>query len=377
MRIAIDARFLNATPSPLAQYSENLIEHLAQVDEENEYVVFIHSSFPKTLRVGENFRVRPVRSAPISWRTLARFHKQVERAEADILHCLYPVIPLAYRGRLLVTVHDLKPLLAHEAEPNGFFLRRRLRQGMARWVFPIAVRRATWLSAISNTTREGLSKMFPEAFHKTVVTHSGLEPSYQTPLEESTLELVRTKHELPERYLFYTGSARPSKNLAKLLTAFAQFRGSEDKAVPLHLILDSPQDRWLEEAKKLARRLQLGPFVHFCGQVSDSERRALYAMAQAFCFPCKDEGFGLPILEAQASGVPVLAADSGALPEVAGRGALLVDPDRVASIVEGLRLILTSESLRRELVETGYENARKYSWKKAAEQIRDIYNLLM
>ncbi|MCX7013149.1 MAG: glycosyltransferase family 1 protein [Candidatus Sumerlaeota bacterium] len=377
MKIAIDARFLNATPSPLAQYCENLIEHLAQVDEQNRYVVFIHSSYPRTLRVGDNFEVRPLRARPLSWRTLARFQKQVERADADVLHSLYPIVPLPYRGKLLVTIHDLKPLMLDEADPERFYLTRGLSRQISRWLFPIAVRRATWLSAISNTTRDGLAELFPETFHKTVVTHSGLEPSYQAPLDSSTLELVRAQNELPEKYLFYTGSVRPSKNMARMLAAYAELRKSDERFASLYFLVDSSPSPWLEEMKRLARRLGVADVVQFLGQVADSERRALYALAQAFCFPCKNEGFGLPILEAQASGAPVVAADSGAIPEVAGRGALLFDPDDTQAIVEALRLVLTTEHLRRDLMETGRQNVERFSWRSTAEKVRDIYNYLM
>jgi glycosyltransferase involved in cell wall biosynthesis len=377
MRIAIDARYLGAIPSPLAQYAENLVEHLALIDKENEYIVFTHSSFQKTLRAGENFQIRPVRASPLSWRTLMRFHKQVERAEADALHSLFPIVPLFYRGPLIVTIHDLKPLLHREAQSDRFFFTRLFAAAITRRIFPVAVRRATWLTAVSHTTRDSLANVFPSASHKSIVVRSGLEPCYTTALEGSTLDLVLAKYPLPERYVFYSGSVRPTKNISRLLTAFAYLRNSHDSFSDLHLVIDCPPNRWLEETKKLVRRLRLEDVVDIFEQVASSERQAFHVKAKAFCFPCADEGFGFPVLEAQASGVPVLAADSGALPEIAGRGALLANPDHIPSLVEGLRQIVSDEDLRKDLIETGRENAKKYSWTKAAEQVRDVYNLLV
>ncbi len=377
MRIAIDARYLGATPSPLAQYAENLVEHLSLVDDVNEYIVFIHSSFQKTLRLGDNFEVRPIGASPLSWRTLMRFHKQVERAGADALHSLFPIVPLFYKGPLIVTIHDLKPLLHREAQSDKYFFTRLFAAAVTRRIFPVAVRRATWLTTVSHATRDSLVNVFPSAFHKSVTVPSGLDPCYAAPLEDSTLALILAKYPLPERYAFYSGSVRPTKNISRLLTAFAYLRNSDDSFSDLHLVIDCPASRWLEETKRLICRLRLEDFVNIYEQVTSSERQAFYAKAKAFCFPCADEGFGFPILEAQASRVPVLAADSGALPEIAGRGALLANPDRIPSLVEGLRQILTDEDLRDDLIETGLENAKKYSWTKAAEKTRDIYNLLV
>jgi len=377
MRIAIDARYLGAIASPLGQYAENLVEHLSQVDGRNEYVVFTHSSFQRTLRVGENFEIREIGAAPLSWRTLMRFHKQVERAEAAALHSLFPIVPLFYRGPLIVTIHDLKPLLHREAQSDKYFFTRLFAAAVTRRMFPVAIRRATWLTTVSHATRDSLVNVFPSAFHKSIAVPSGLEPCYGAPLEDSTLDLVLAKYDLPQRYVFYSGSVRPTKNISRLLTAFAYLRNSDESFSDLHLVIDCPPSRWLEETRKLARRLRLEDAVDIFDGVASSERQAFHVKAKAFCFPGADEGFGFPVLEAQASGVPVLAADSGALPEIAGRGALLANPDHIPSLVEGLRQILSDEDLRKDLIETGRENARKYSWTKAAEQVRDIYNLLV
>lgn len=374
MRIAIDARYLNEQPSPLGHYCENLIEHLAAVDEENEYFVFIHHSFPKRLRVGKNFTVRPVRSDPISWKTLHQFNRRVERTNPDLLHVLYPIVPPGWRGRLLVTVHDLKTLLVEQTMQGSWQLGLALGQAFSKWMFPIAVRRADTIACVSSATRDALTAHFPGSQHKSLVIRSGVEPSFAAPLDDTTRDLVLAKHRPPKRYLFYTGSIRPSKNLPNMLSAFSMLRNSDEAFSTLNFLIDAPGGKQMQELQRLAARMNLPEAVRFIESIGDPERRVFYDQSEALCFVCKNEGFGFPILEAQSSGTPVLAGDSGALPEIAGPGALLVDPDKVPSIVEGMRRILTDTALREDLVRTGYENVKNYSWKTTAEQIRDIYN---
>ncbi len=377
MRIAIDARYLNASHSALSQYCENLIEHLAKVDAENQYIVFIHNSFPKTLRLGDNFRVRKIWADPLSWRTLASFHTQIERSRADIAHALYPIVPLRYAGRLMVTVHDLKPYLLRETETDRLFFARQLYEWTARWMFPLAVRRAKWLAAVSNATRDALASHFPEARHKILVAQSGLEPSYLAPLEEATLELVLAKYRLPSRYILYCGGLRPSKNVPVLLEAFAQLRAADKRHADLCLALAVRPGRWLNELRRRIAALGIESVTRIYQQVADSERRAFYARAEVFCFPCCDEGFGFPVLEAQASRTPVVAARSGALPEVAGKGALLAEPGEVGSLADMLRRALVGGGEREALIEAGLRNAKRFTWTRTAEQIRDFYNMLM
>lgn len=374
MRIAIDARYLNEHPSPLGQYCENLIEHLSLVDEENEYFVFTHSSFPKRLRVGQNFTIRALRSDPISLKTLYGFRRHVERVEPDLFHALYPIIPPGYSGRILVTVHDLKTLLVEQTMPGIWQVGLSLSQAFGRWMFPRSIRRADLITCVSNATRNALNNVFPGIVHRSIVIPSGLEPSYTAPLDDTTIDLVLAKHRPPKRYLFFTGSIRPSKNLPNMLTAFASLRNRDESFSTLHFLIESPPSRQLEETRRLVARLGIQSVVRFYDSIADSERRVFYDQAEALCFVCRNEGFGFPILEAQATGTPVLAADSGALPEVAGSGALLADPDRIEAIVEGMWRILTDQALREDLIASGRRNVKNFSWKKTAGNMRDLYN---
>ncbi len=375
MRIAIDARYLNEHLTPLGQYCENLIEHLSLVDTENEYFIFTHVSFPKRLFVGQNFTVRAVRSHPISLATLYRLDRQLERINPRILHVLYPIVPPRYGGRVVATVHDVKTMLLDQTTRGFHQIGAHMAQAFTRWMFPRAIRRADVIACVSHATRRNLADLMPETLHRSLVIHSGLEPSYLPPLDSTTVDLVLAKHRPPKRFLYYTGPVRPAANLPNMLSAFAQLR-NDDAFSTLHFVIDSPGGRALHELQRLVGRMGLREVVRFYENIADSERRVFYDQSEALCFLARNEGFGFPILQAQATATPVLAADSGALPEIAGAGALLVDCDSIPAITEGMRRILSDEALRADLILSGQKNVKKFQWKKTAEQVRDIYNFV-
>ena len=108
--------------------------------------------------------------------------------------------------------------------------------------------------------------------------------------------------------------------------------------------------------------------VKFIGRVADADLAAVYKMAKIFVWPSLMEGFGLPVLEAMTLGIPVICSNRGALPEVAGKAAILVDPEDINGLTEAIKLVLVSEDLREGLIEAGYRQAARFSWVKAAKQ---------
>jgi len=135
-------------------------------------------------------------------------------------------------------------------------------------------------------------------------------------------------------------------------------------------------DRFFDPFFAKVRERGLLSRVRIYNQVSEVERRVFYHLATLLYFVTKFEGFGLPVLEAHASGLPVLASTHGALPEIAGRAAILADPDDKDSIIEGLALFFSKPELRDVLVQLGYENVKRFSWKKTAREILNVYQHL-
>ena len=177
------------------------------------------------------------------------------------------------------------------------------------------------------------------------------------------------KYRLPEQFILFVGNANPRKNLERTIQAFDRFK--DNMGLPHQLVIAGGQG-WKFDREKALEKVHHREQVRFIGFVPDEDMSSLYSAASLFLFPTLYEGFGIPVLEAQACGVPVVTSNCSSLPEVAGDGAVLVDPYDVRSICEGIQQVLGSPDLAGELVERGYCNVKRFSWEGSARQLDEI-----
>jgi len=376
VRIVIDARYLNGEYSGIAEYSEDFLTHLAAEDDKNDYIVFVHPNYKGELPLGENFKVKTFDARPVSLETLFRFGAVVNREKPDLLHSLFPLTPLFYAGPLLVTFYDLQALLVPEFTGRRPMPVRKAYDLFYNLTYPMAVRRARYIIAVSEATRRDIERVFPRHADKVIVVHSGIDAEELTECSDDLVERTRKRYSLPEKYVLYIGSTRPNKNLPLMIRAYAEaIRKYPDIADVAFVMVVSP-DRFFTECRKLIRALKIDEQVQIHRSITEEEKKAFYHASRALYLVTKYEGFGLPLLEAQACGVPVLAADHAALPEVGGDSALFVDPDDPVAVADGLHRILTDEALREDLIRKGRDNLKRFSWRKTAQTIAQIYNHL-
>ena len=377
MRIFIDARYLRSDFSGIGTYSLHLLEAISKQDDENEYVVMTHSSFKETLELGPNFTVAEDPARPVSLRTVTTFKSAAAAFNPDIYHALYPLVPLTWQGKLAVTVHDLQPLVDPAFTGQRGPLRKALYDTFYRVTYPAALRKANVLVADSYATRRTIEMVLPDCAGKVLVVHGGVGADcFEEPTDEQ-IERAREKYSIPRRFLFYLGSTRPNKNLPMMLDAFERFVQRHPEHDDLCWVLVVKPDRFFDPFFAQVRERGLLRRVLIHQQVSEQEKRVFYKLATMLYLVTKHEGFGLPVLEAQAQGLPVLASTHGALPEVAGSAAILCDADSRDSIVDGLERFFADSTLRERMAEAGLENVRRFTWAKAAREIVTMYNHLL
>ena len=226
-----------------------------------------------------------------------------------------------------------------------------------------SARRAERLVAISDYTRRDVLRLTRARPEHVAVTHLACDPMYKAPVDDAALARFRRDRDLPNEFILYSGNVSPRKNLPVLLAAYARLA---DRTA-CDLVLTGGL-AWSEDFDALARRLGLGSRVRRLGHVAREEMPLLYRCAKVLAFPSLFEGFGLPILEAQACGTPVVCANATALPEVAGRGALLVTPASVDAWTEALAQVLNDDALRRTLITEGHANEARFTWERTARQ---------
>ena len=255
-------------------------------------------------------------------------------------------------GRLLVTVHDL----FHLAMPQFVGgLHKRL---YARWMFDRVAAEALGVLAISEFTRNELLRFAGVHPDRVRVILNGLD--------EGWFSQGRTEVPHPGSYFLYVGNIKPHKNLSRLVEAF----GKLTSVFPHDLILVGQKEGFMtgdREVQEAAARL--GDRVKFTGSVSQELLKAYYHHAEALVFPSLYEGFGMPPLEAMASGCPVLASTAASIPEVCGNAALYFDPMDLEDMGQKMLRILREPTLRQELIRSGRERAKAFSWNESAIKV--------
>lgn len=354
MRISIDATGLGESKTGTAVYLTEILSAWNQwMTADHEFILFATSHARRhiaRLRLDERFRFV---AAP-DHRHLRALWQQVvmpwhiERMRVDVHWGAGFVLPLLARRPMVVTVHDLT-----------FQLFPDMHERVKRYYFPpmikAAVKKAEHVLAVSETTRDDLHRMLPASRAKTDVT----------PLAART---PRKRHSAIEgtsgrdTYLLFVGTLEPRKNLKRLIAAWRSIDTKDRGGVRLVIV---GANGWLLDDYRSKSWLQ-DEAIEFKGFVEDEQLFVLMRRAMAFVYPSLYEGFGLPVLEAMASGVPVLTSNVGATSEVAQDAALLVDPDSTVSIRGGLLQMLQDDLLRRDLSQRGIERAACFSWRRTA-----------
>lgn len=269
--------------------------------------------------------------------------------------------PLCVR-RQVVTIHDVVTLDRPEWFGNA-------KAALYRAITPRLARRVARVITISEYSKQRLLAHVPMDERRIVVIPNGVDARF-CPQDASTVDRMRATLRLPGgRYVLSVGTLEPRKNVPRLLQAWSQVVGSLPDDIGL--VLTGKQDQ-AELFARVSGLDALPPRVHLTGHVSDALLPALYAGATALAFPSLYEGFGLPPLEAMASGVPVLSGNLTSLPEVVGDAGVMVDPTDVEAIADGLRRLLLDEGLRQSMIPKGLARAAQFSWDLTAQRTWEV-----
>jgi glycosyltransferase involved in cell wall biosynthesis len=377
MRILIDGRsLLDKNGGGVFEYSRRLIDALkvrGRIDPETWANAAFTNRMRSTVSVpGIDTLTRyPNKLLNATMRLCGSPHIETFAASAPDA-CWMPnphFIALSPATPLALTIHDL----TFETYPEFFSLKQRLWHGI---VAPKRLAsRARVLLAVSETTKRDIVERWKIDPERIVVTHEGVAPDFFEKPSQAALQQTHEKYRLPQRYILHVGALEPRKNHLGLLEAYNQLRPQERHA-GLGLVLAGPPG-WNNAAMMQAiRRSPYRDDIRLLGYVNDLERRCLYRLASVFAFPSFYEGFGLPPLEAMASGTPVVASHAGALSELVATSGLLTDPYRPTEIASAIAAILDSPALAERYAIRGIERAKMFSWEACAKKTEDAFERL-
>jgi glycosyltransferase involved in cell wall biosynthesis len=300
------------------------------------------------------------------WLEQVGLPSQARAVGADLLHYPYFAAPLRPPAPLVVTIHDLIPLVLREY--RGSLL---VRAYMA--LQSVAARRARVVLADSHASRQDVVRLLSVPRQRVRVVPLGVDPEFR-PARADEVAAVRGRYRLPERYLFYSGGLDLRKNVERLILAYARARVAHGVAEPLVVTGDAERRGQLHRPlPPLIERLGLSEHIRLLGLVPDHELPALYTGAALFVYPSRYEGFGLPVLQAMACGTPVACSRGGSLVEVAGEAGLTFAPDDEPALAETLARGLQDEPLRERLRAAGLNRAAGFSWEKTTAATLQAY----
>jgi glycosyltransferase involved in cell wall biosynthesis len=364
VRIGIDARKLH--DFGIGTYIRNLLRQLARLDRQTEFVILSRPEDVATLALlGENFRAIPETSGNYSIAEQIRIPLVLRREGVTLFHAPHYVLPPLVRCKSVVTIHDCIHLMFPQYLPNKMAL------AYARTSIRLAARRATRVMTVSESSKRDILRFVDTQPDKIDVIYNAYDERFGVEPREADVVRVRERYQLHDEFVLYAGNVKPHKNLERLIEAFYLVRKSGLDHLKLVLIGDDISK--YTALRRAVHQHQLHKYVRFLGYLPEETLAVMYRLAGVFVFPSLYEGFGLPPLEAMASGTPVVTSNVSSLPEVAGDAAVLVDPYEPQAIADGITRVLTDETLRGDLRRKGLARAGQFSWEQSMQRVHDIY----
>jgi glycosyltransferase involved in cell wall biosynthesis len=366
--IGIDARKIR--DFGIGTYIRNLVRGLAQLDQENQYLLLVGPNGPEALAgLPENFQLVPERAKVYSVRELYSLSWRLWRLKLDLYHATHYVLPVVVPCKAVVTIHDIIHLLYPEFLPSRlalFYAQRMIRRSLSR---------SDRVIAVSQNTRSDLLRFFDADGHNIEVVYNGVDAVFHRRLPEEDLERWLRQLGIRRPYLLFVGNPKPHKNLDGVIQAYAKAQAIHGFDGDLVCVGGRPEadlrTRQRAEAAGIVDRLRL------LGQVADEALPAIYQGATLFLYPTLYEGFGLPVVEAMAAGVPVITSNTSALREVGEGYAQLVNPLDVEALARAIAQCMADPNHRASLAELGKRRAREFSWERTARRTLAVYKSVL
>ncbi|MEM7181076.1 MAG: glycosyltransferase family 1 protein [Spirochaetota bacterium] len=369
MKIALGTLFLNPGKlGGLENYARGLIRGLSRIDSKNEYVILANQeNYTTWTDLPRNFTVHlcPIQGTKKLQRIYYEKYslgKVLQELQADLYHSMaFGFPPKTKNIPTIITIGDI--IFKRFPQDLGF---------LQRWAMHLSVwyscRNTQRIVTFSEYSKKDLAEEYNVSLEKIDVA---LLANNELREKQEEAETYFKQHQIPEQYIFSVASTYHHKNLKGLLKAFSLLKQNQN--VPHSLIVTGLKMAGHQEFFQMIEEYHLQKHVFFTGWISEAVLLQLYQKASCFVYPSFYEGFGLPVLEAMVARVAVVSANTTSLPEVYGKAALSFDPHNPLDIAEKIYQCLSDHSLRKELIENGYEQAQRFSWAKCASETLKSY----
>jgi len=362
MRFSVDAHAIGQHLTGNETYIRNLLQGFAALDHDADFVTYL-SRQPSREDLPDRFLKHRVSVNPFV-RLGFDIPRRLRQDRPDLLHVQYTA-PVFCSTPIVVSVHDVS-FLEH---PEYFTPFRALQ---LRCTVRRTVKAAARVLTVTEFSKRSILAAYALPEEKVTVLANGVSGDFRPIAREVAQRALRASRGIEAPFILTVGDLQPRKNHLGLIRAYEQLINAHPQ-LPHHLFVVGKETWHSPAILAAARKSSVGSRIHFTGFVSDEELRQLYGACELFVYPSFYEGFGLPILEAMASGRAVACSSTSGMPEVADSAALLFDPHSVAEMVLAMRDLLLNPELRMRMERLGTQRATMFSWDRTAARTLDVY----
>ena len=375
MKIGIDARFAVHNRRGIGNYTLNLIQNLALIDFENQYLLYTDRDddedvLPKKI----NFKIKKLLpSNYLLWEQMA-LPLQSRRDAIDILHCTGNTAPILIgkRIRLISTIHDVMYLKDHHDMAVSASLYQRAGRLYRRTIVPRTAVHLSMVITVSEFSKNDIARHISGLGNERIkVTYEAAGKDYCRRNRCDVLRAMQNRFNFAGDYILTLGGLDPRKNTKLVINKFIELKN--EHRLQAKLVIAGVPNWRQTDFFKIVQQNGFSEDVIFMDFVSEKELALLYNAASVFLYPSLYEGFGIPLLEAMACGVPVIASNTTSIPEIVDDAALLIDPANGEELKSALGRLLADRRLRDVFIERGLNQAKKFSWKRMAQETLGIY----
>lgn len=365
MKVAIDIRDAGKEKTGKGWYTFNIVRELLELDKKNQYILYGNTKKSPFEKESDKVKYKFIDTKPLKWHFSVLKDLKDENVDLFFAPTSYIIPALApAKLKVIITVHDLVAFFFPGSHKTKAVLIERL-------TLKKALKKVHAVLVVSENTKKDLLKKFIFPEQRIHITYCAPSNVFNKPVTGEELEEFRIKSKLPQNFILAVGTMEPRKNLSTLIKSFVVVK----KRFPdFKLVLVGKKGWKYHRIEKTLEEFKMKDDVIFPGYLKDRDLQKIYKLATVFVFPSLYEGFGIPPLEAMASGCPVVSSNAASLPEVVGEAGLLIDPTNSYKLAESISSLIENEHVRNMMIERGHKQAEKFNWKDSAKVIYELIN---
>lgn len=378
MRIGFNAQLLvNPARSGIEHYIYYLLESLAIIDKDNEYIIFCKSKndLPSIVLKKDNFVLcnSPLPLSVRGFRALREhlfFPFHISQKNIDVYHGTHFMLPSILNCPSVVTFHDF--VLERGLDLDTHETSSLLSKLYLRFILPYSAEKAHRIISVSDSTKRDIVNGLNIKPDKVITIYHGISKLFRRMDDRNYLEKVRSVLGLPMEYILFVGALKPRRNLSRAIEAYSLLKKYHN--VNHKFVIAGPKDERYREVFVTVERLGLTGDIIFIGNVDHKVLPAVYNMASLFIYPSLYDGFGFPPVEAMACGLPVITSNVSSLPEIVSDAGILVDPYNIEEIATAMWKVISDKELSEEMAGKGIKRAAGFTWERCARGTLKVYN---